>query len=279
MILITDIGKDIDDAVALTYAIISKIPIKCIITTSKDAIESAKICKNILNNLADQFPVSKNINIYSGSTEPLKKHGINHSNTYKGPFSKGDFDFDKFDPLKIKKDDAISIAGLTDLSKLMENKRIKRVMFMGQARKDRESLLPDMDAYNFKCDPFASEVVFQFQESVPFGFIGKNLAYRVPFTRDDFIAFEETGHPVGKFLKDHAFKTFEFFKNNVPELYERVYRGTNNISYCYDPLTVLAIKHPELFLFEKFGKHRIGVDIQADKAKENLMKTIIKGLK
>lgn len=279
MIFLTDIGKDVDDSVALIYAIIAGIPLKTIIVTSKSSVDSAKICHNIIDSLSDKYPLARNIKVYSGSTEPLKK-GISHGNTYTGNFIRGDFPTKKFDPLKTVRSDAIAICPLTDLAKLMEHDKVKRVMFMGQARKEGlSSLKADLQAYNFRCDPFASEIVFQFQDKVPFGFITKVLAYRVPFLKSDFESFAQTGHPIGKFLKDHAFESFEHFKRNVPELYERIYKGTDNISYCYDPLTVLAIKHPSLFIFEKFEKHRIGVDIDAEKAKSILMETIIKGLK
>ena len=278
MILITDIGKDLDDAIALTYAIIEGIPLKAIIATSKDAEESAKICKNIIDAMSNKFPKAKEIKVYAGSTNPLKKRGESHSNTYKGDFSKGPFKTEKFDPLKIEKDDIVSIGGLTDLLGLLENNRVKRVMFMGQALKDRTILAPDMKASNFRYDPFASEATFQFQDKIPFGFIGKDLAYKVPLTKTDLNEIGEIDHPVARFLKEHAFISFDFFKNNVPELYERIYKGTDNLSYCYDPLTMLAIKHPELFTFEKFNKHRIGVGIKAKEALDTLLSTLKEGL-
>jgi len=281
MVLFTDIGKDIDDAVALVYAIVSKIPLKFIVTTSKDSVESAKICQNIVNSLSDRYPLAKNIRIIAGSTCPIKNNEIFHSNIYRGDFSKGYFpvkDLDAFDYSSIDKSDAIVIGPLTDLVKFMENKKIKRVMYMGQAIKDHSILAPDMEAYNLRSDKFASEACFQFQETIPFGFVGKNLAYKVPFTKTDFEEIGRIDNPVAKFLKDHAFTSFEFFKNNVPDLYERIYKNTDNLSYCYDPLTMLAATHPNMFIFEKFGKHRIGVDIQADKAKAILMDRIKKGL-
>lgn len=278
MIFITDIGKDIDDAVALTYAIIAGIPIKNIITTSKDSVDAAKICQNIINNLLEKYPDAQKIKVYSGSTEPIKG-GTSHGCTYTGYFRRGDFPIEKFEPLKVPADDAIVICPLTDMISLMENKRIKRAIFMGQAKKDHQTLLPDMDAYNFRCDPFASEAVFQFQDRIPFAFITKQLAYRVPLQKSDFEKMASTGHPVGEFLYNHAIETFENFKFNAPDLYTRIYEGTDNISYCYDPLTVLALKRPGLFTFEKFGKHRIGVDLKSDEAKKTLINIIINGLK
>lgn len=277
MIFLTDIGKDIDDAVALTYAIITGIPIKSIVVTTKDAVPAAKICQNIINYLSDRYPQAKQIRVFTGSTEPLKG-GMTHSNIYKGSFSKGDMTFEGLDPVKADKDDAIVIGPLTDLAKLMEQGKIKRTIFMGQARKEYNGLIPDMDSYNMKCDPFASEVCFQYQEKLPLAFVGKTLAYRVPFTHSHFDRFEKTKHPVGRFLKEHSVISFDFFKSNVPDLYERIYKGTDNISYCYDPLTTVAVKHPSYFTFEKFGIHRIAADVKADAVKNHIVDTIEKGL-
>jgi hypothetical protein len=96
--------------------------------------------------------------------------------------------------------------------------------------------------------------------------------------KEDFNKIAKTKHPAGIFLKDHALTSIDFFKNNVPELYDKIYKGTNKIAYCYDPLCMLAVTHPELFTWEKFGHHRIAVDIEAEKAKDILVTTIVEGL-
>lgn len=277
MILLTDIGRDIDDAVALVYAVIKGVPLRWVITTSKDAVESANICKNIIEALADKYPKARDIKIIPGSTEP-RKHGSLLGNHYKGEFSKGHYKYDDFDPLKLKKSDVISIGPTTDLLKLMENDRVKRVLYMGQCKKDGNSIEADMDAYNFRCDPYSSEACFQYQDRIPFAFIGKTLAYRVPLYKDDFNKIADTKHPVGEFLKDHAFTSYEIFKDQGKELYEKLYKGTDRLSFCYDPLTILSVVDPKLFIFEAFGKHRIGVDVDGDKARSAIISTIINGL-
>lgn len=277
MILLTDIGRDIDDAVALVYAVIKGFPLRWIITTSKDAVESANICKNIIEALADKYPKARDIKIIPGSTEP-RKHGSLLGNHYKGEFSKGHYKYDEFDPPKIKKSDIISIGPTTDLLKLIENDRVKRVLFMGQCKKEGHSLEVDLDSYNFRCDPYSSEACFQYQSNIPLAFVGKTLAYRVPLYKDDFNKIGDTKHPVGEFLKDHAFTSYAIFKEQGKELYEKMYKGTDRLSFCYDPLTILSVVHPKFFVFESFGKHRIGVDLDSDKARNEMISTIINGL-
>ena len=283
MILFTDIGKDIDDAVALAYAIISGVPVTTIVVTSKDSKESANICRNMVDAMSDDYPEAKKIKILMGSDEPLKKGmGKFHNNIYKGEFSKGHHSFKKYDPEQpstgSKDGDAVVIGPLTDVLGPVREEKIKRILFMGQAVKGYSDIQPDMQSYNFKCDSYASNAVFQFQDKVSFAFIGKTIAYKVPLTRDDFEELGAIDHPVAKFLKDHAFTSFDFFKANVPDLYEKIYKGTNNIAYCYDPLCIVALTNPELFTFEKFGTHRIAVDINANMAKSTLFGALKKGL-
>jgi inosine-uridine nucleoside N-ribohydrolase len=280
MVLLTDIGKDPDDAVALVYAIITGIPITDIVVTTKEAAESCHLVYNILENLSERYPAARNIKVYSGSTSPIKKKAKPfHTNIYKGDFCETGPVPDKFEPLKIEQpQDCVAIGPLTDLLSLMEKDRVKKVMFMGQAKKDHETLLPDFAAYNLRCDPFASEGVFQFQDRIPFAFVGKNLAYKVPFTTEDIESLDQLSNPIGPFLADHARQSFEEFKTRMPDVWKSKYEGTNNMSYCYDPLTMLAMRNPGLFTFEKFGKHRIGVDVEADQAKAKLLDTIREGL-
>jgi inosine-uridine nucleoside N-ribohydrolase len=276
MILLTDIGKDLDDSLALTYAIVSGVPIQAIVCTSKQATESSRICKSIIASLSNKYPKCKSTPIYTGSTKPLK-NGTLHDNIYHGDFSRGDSTFKKFDAPKLKKDEVVALGPLTDMVSLMTNHKVKKALFMGQVKKEGW-LVPDPAAYNFRCDSYASEVVLQYQDDIPMAFIGKSLAYRMPLKKEDLSALQETGHPVGAFLKDHAFTSYKFFKENVPDLSERLYSNPDIIAYCYDPICILAMTNPELFTFEEFKNSRIAVDIDADKAKSTLMRKLLNGL-
>jgi len=278
MILITDIGKDPDDAFALTYAVIMGLPISDVIITTKESAASAHICWNILNNLSDRYPTAKNIKIHAGSIKPVKGDSSFRDNYYHGIFSELGPVPNKFEALKIQLGDCVIIGPLTDFLELLKNNRARRAVFMAQCRKDHNEILPDMESYNLRCDPFATEAAFQFQDRIPYAFIGKNLAYQVPFTTQDIDALEALSHPVARFLADHAYQSFEAFKARMPDLFEKKYKNTNNMSYCYDPLTILAITNPDLFIFEKFGRHRIGVSINAARAKETLFSALMNGL-
>lgn len=280
MILITDIGKDPDDAIALVYAILAGVPITDVVVTTKETVKSCNIVHHILEGLADRYPQARYIQVFAGSTAPVKKHAKPfHTNIYQGSFCDTGPIPEKFEPLKIEDpDDVVAIGPLTDLMHLLERDRVKRVIFMGQPKKDHDLLAADLDSYNFRCDPFASEAVFQFQDRVPYAFIGKQLAYKVPLTTQDIDRIAAVKHPVAEFLVDHVYQSFEEFKKRMPEVWESKYKGTDNLSYCYDPLTMLAVKEPGLFTFEKFGLHRIGANIEAKRAKGILLGALSRGL-
>jgi inosine-uridine nucleoside N-ribohydrolase len=283
MILFTDIGKDIDDAVALVYAIIAKVPITTIVTTSKDSHKAANITQNIIQAMSVKYPNADRIKVMYGSTKPIMD-GLNHGVVYDGPFCQGYFTLNRYEAYKIKPefrdryDVAIVISPLTDLVSLLHKGPLSSIIFMGLPKEKDNELSPDMNSYNFKCDPYASDHTFEYQKQIPFAFIGKDCAYKVPFTKTDFNTIGDIDHPVAKFLKDHAFQTYEHFKTSVPELYEKVYKGTDNMSYCYDPLTMLSITNSELFTFRNVGQHKIATDVDGVKAKEVILNTIKEGL-
>ena len=291
MTLFTDIGKDIDDSVAIVYAIIKKLPISPIITTSRDSHKAAIIVKNIINSMTYKYPHIEYTNVMYGSNKPLKG-GLNHGVIYSGLFIEGFYDIQEYDPSfnqstiypfsnnSIDDGGSIVISPLTDYLGLLQNGSVTGTIFMGLPKELNNGIVePDPESYNFKCDLYASYESFKYQDEIPFVFIGKDCAYKVPFTRDDFEAIGDIDHPVAKFLKDHAFQTFEHFKSSVPELYEKVYKGTNNMSYCYDPLTMLYLTNPELFTFKNVGHHKIATGIDGEKAKSIIISTIIGGLK
>jgi inosine-uridine nucleoside N-ribohydrolase len=161
---------------------------------------------------------------------------------------------------------------------MKKNNGAKSVLFMGQVKKDGGTLIADSEAYNFRCDPYASQACFQYQDRTPFALVGKTMAYRVPMTFEDIDIIGALKNPVAKFIKDHAYMFHEYFKKNTPDLFERIYKNSPNISFCYDPLCMLAVSNPDLYIFEKFGKHRIAVDIKAEEAKKILMDMLKAGL-
>lgn len=271
MILITDIGKDPDDAFALTFALLTGVPIQVVITTCKDAELSANIARNLIDIMGKNTPV------VIGSSDPLPG-GLNHTNIYHGDLEQKRAIIKPLDLDSIQPDIVVCIGPLTDLKRLMEAGKVTKALFMGQANVENNTVLADLNSYNFKCDPMATEACFRFKDSIRFAFIGKQLAYQVPFYREEIEAFGLMDHPVAKFLADHAQQSHIEFKTRMPDIFDRIYKGTNVMSYCYDPLTMVALTNPGLFTFESVGQHRIGANIDAPAVKRTLLETLTRGL-
>ena len=271
MILITDIGKDPDDAFALTYALLSGLPIQTVITTCKDSGFSANIARNLIDMLG------KNCSVVTGSSDPLPG-GLNRSNIYHGKLEQSKAIIKHLNVESLLPDFVVCIGPLTDLKRLLEAGKVTKVLFMGQANAENGNVTADLNSYNFKCDPQATEDCFKFRDTVRFAFIGKQLAYQVPLYQDDIAAIGNMKHPVAKFLAEHARMSHEAFKTRMPEIFNRIYKGTNVMSYCYDPLTMVALTNPGLFTFESIGQHRVGAGIDAAAVKRTLMETLARGL-
>jgi hypothetical protein len=153
--------------------------------------------------------------------------------------------------------------------------------------------VPDNSAYNIKEDEKASEIIFGLQDRISLVLIGKHAAYQVPFTRDDFSAFANTGNPVGTYLQTHAEKGLECFAKRAPDIFQRVFgipstkfNILENISNPYDALVAKMIANPSGLSSEDIKHHKLvgmtkethGVtDVKIVKA--DLVDTILSALK
>lgn len=270
LIIFTDIGKDTDDALAITYAAAKGLDISEVVITSGQPGMSAAIARNLLNGLGlEKVPVT------IGSNKSIKKEKF-HNNIYKGDFCKSDSKFEKFDPDKLSPGTAVMIGPMTDALKALEKGKIKDAFIMAQT-KDKDK--PDDKAYNFRCDMDASEDLFSKRGKISFNIVGKEQAYKVPLKKPDFDKLANTKHPVGVFLKDHAEQSFEHFKKSLPDVYERAYKGTDNMAYCYDPLTIAVIVNPSLVSYSDEKGIKMADSIKGSEAKKEILETILKFLK
>lgn len=266
LIIFTDIGKDTDDSMALTYAVAKGIKIAEVVITASQPKESAAIARNLLDTLG-----AEDVAVTVGSNKAQNGQQF-HDNIYKGSFSDSDTKFEEFSPDKEGSALVAIIGPATDAARLKGD--IKKSYIMAQVTDDGE---PDEKAYNFKCDMDAAKEYLNKKSSIHL--VGKEQAYKVPLKKADFEKLARTGHPAGSFLLDHAMQSFEHFKNSLPEVFERAYKGTDNISYCYDPLTIAAIAIPSLLKYAKRGHVNMAVKIDGQKAKDEIFNTIFDFLK
>jgi len=309
VLIYTDDGRDVDDIEAITYLAGSpNIDIVGIVTTHMIPDRRALIARAVLDNLG-----KTSIPIGVGSTFPigeedeallkyLREHTID-GRTYEGEgliecFPDG---IDLIHGLIDRYGSELKIAvqaPLTDLARAALRDegnfcKIGGLYIQGQALVDKSRLTPDTAAYNIKEDEEASRIIFELQDRISMTLVGKHAAYQVPFLREDFEAFAETGNPVGEYLKVHAEKGLECFAKRAPDIFQRVFGISaekvgelEKLSNPYDALVAKAIANPNDFSVVKIGNHTlIGMDEansgveQPEIVKADLVNTMLKALK
>lgn len=161
--------------------------------------------------------------------------------------------------------DILLIAQATALSEALTNrpslvKKIGRIYFQGQATVDSSLRLhPDPHAFNVSEDLGAAESLFALQGAIPFTVVGKYAAYPLALSRKVFDDYESSGNPAGALLKRTALESISSFAERSPEVFRKIYNvpdelptgeavaSLKNISNPYDAVTVLSMMVPECF--------------------------------
>lgn len=310
ILVYSDDGRDVDDIEAMTYlAGEQSTEIVAGVTThmipDRRALIMREVCKYLgLPNrpigVGSIFPLGKEDELL---VSYLRQH------TIQGKSYEGEGLIECFPPAtevihqtidRYGSDLAImALAPLTDLAQAARYDRenfcrIGGLFIQGQAIIEDGRLAPDPAAYNLKEDMEAATEIFALQDDVPLTLVSKHLAYTVPLLRSDFVQFEATGNPVGKYLKIHAEKGIESFADRDPETFERVFKlpadrldELEDISKPYDALVGVALAHPEMLEATQVGRHTlIGMSpelpgVLPDRVgalKTHLMATIMRGL-
>lgn len=234
VLVVTDIGTDVDDAEAICLAAgepsVNIIGIACTASEHEKRAEKAKHLLSLLGR--DDIPV--------GSDAAFIDSAICRTRG---------------------KSEVLLIAQATSLSEALMSKpslsrKIRRIYFQGQASADSSGrLVPNIQAFNVSEDVAAAESLFAFQDRISFTVVGKYAAYPLALTRQIFDGYASSGNPAGALLKQMAVESIENFAKNNPERYRKVYKDTNYISNPYDAVAFLAMVEPECFMPEIIGKN------------------------
>jgi inosine-uridine nucleoside N-ribohydrolase len=311
-LVLTDIGRDVDDVEALAYlAGHPRTEIAAVATTHMIPDRRAMIARAVLTYLG-----SPNMPIGVGSVYPwgqedprldtyLQEHAIG-GKTYEGGGLIACFPnaADLINETIDAHADRLQVAALapvTDLAHAADKEpalfgRIGRLFVQGQALVDDKGRLhPDPEAYNLAEDMEAAERIFAYQDTVPMTFVGKHAAYQLPLLRTDFDTFVDTGNPLGAYLKNHAEQGIKCFAERAPEVFGRVFGvepaqidTLQELSKPYDALVAVAIAEPARLQAQHIGHHTlVGVSAEqpgveahaAPELKSHLVQTIVDSLK
>ena len=294
VLFITDIWRDVDDALALTYLAWEKdLSLAWIITTKMIPEKRA-----VISRLMCDLLWMKDIPIWVWSIYPmtnedpalldkyLKETQINWTSFEWQWLLNNKVDVDSmnftdqetvilealeeyWDNLNI-----VILAPATDIAKLINKERkkfesIAWVYVMWQAKLENWLVRPDDYSYNLRLDMPASDILFSLQDKVPFTFLTKYAAYAATLNKPDFKQFAETNNLVWKYLDIHARKVLECSIKWDPNRLRKMlripddvdlieaYEVSDILSNPYDPFTIMAISNPDLFNPEIIWDHKI----------------------
>ena len=271
----TDIGSDVDDSIALLYAL-SCLNIGGITTVHGCARKRAQIARKILKSVGPNLPSpSKKFAefppippIHAGSDKPLCLEKI----YLYGHEGKGILDGKEPAPVNgaaeflartiQSGDDIFCIAPLTTIARAIQlnpffSSRLERIYLMGGIVKTDNGYAPDKTSHNFKVDPHATDIIFANQ--APISVLTTEIGKKVYLTLDDFNSL-----PQGK--------PFDYIRANAACFFSA--RGQDR-AYMYDPLTIMLKSKPEFFSLETRGSITITTGVDAPKAKTHLLETLI----
>ena len=245
LIIDTDIGTDVDDALALTYAVAMDMDLALVTTVHGNTKLRAKIAKRLLEYLGSSVPVA------AGAEKPLRQHHI---------FWTGDEGIgfvDEHSPLDIRTDGiealietvnanagnvAIAcIAPLTNIASAFQRDRtlpgkINRLYIMGNALLRPDEFILNYRAHNFKVDPEAVDIVFS--AKTPKLLVTTDVSKCAGLNLKDINEFAGFDHPAARYIASEAPRWLSTIKHDT--------------AYLYDPLTVAHHVRSDLTLCTQY---------------------------
>lgn len=264
LIIDTDIGTDIDDAIALAYAIKSGLEIKLITTVHEPAKTRARIAKKLSQQLGAEIPVAM------GESKPLRQKQL-----YKtGLEGKGYIE--KEEILDIREDgvDALietilenknnvtiaSLGPLTNIARAFQKnpdlpKYINNIYVMGNAITTQDRYFLNYRAHNLKVDPEAADIVFN--ANVPKTIVTTEVCKENWLTKGELKKLK--GNPALDYIREAGEKWLNYINYAI--------------SYLYDPLVIHHIIDDSVTKKLTYGNVRVTTGT-IKPFKENLLKAL-----
>jgi len=249
IIIDTDIGDDIDDALAISFALnCPELEVIGITTVFKNPVKRAKIAKRIL-----QLAGREDIPVYAGYAHPLLRQVSTDGvmNQYEENMSELTYNTDRdaidyiIDELMTSDGDKVlvPIGPLTNIAAAMIKRpeikgKIRRIVMMGG------HYYSQYVEYNIQCDPEAAKVVLE--SGIPIQAIGTDVTLQCRLRDMDRLRMEKGNAPLTRFL--HGIITD--WENR-----------TRHLPLLHDPLAVCAIFNPAMLEMEQ---QKIKVELRGE---------------
>lgn len=259
IIVDTDIGTDVDDAIALMLCLKSKnLSLKAITTTVYNSKRRAMIAKKLTEVLNQEIPVAFGYEYDKRWYIGYEGNGILDKNDcFK--FEKNPTDLLSSTIKKYKDINLVCIGPLGNIADVINiGARIKHIYFMGGAIESDGKFIPTMDSHNIKLDFKAAETVFN--SNIPITIVTKEVSKKVYLTEKDFENIKKLNTPWSDYI----------YKNSVDWLNV----SQKGVSYMYDPLTAGIAEDKSLFETKKLGNIEISTDVDIQRFKQYLFNTL-----
>lgn len=250
ILIVSDIGKDIDDALAISWAATNPhINLTGVIITTLDNPNAQKslseighLTKNSLNIIDSRDTLESNrkiSQIFSAYRGELRIVILAQA----GPISNFLISHPQF------QEEVHSI-------------------YIQAYPSETSPIRPNFSSYNFAIDSIGAELLFESTRAFPRYFIGKYAAYQLPFTKFDF-KYLKNSSLLGDFLYKEAIEGIERFARSNPSLFYKLFaipsslsieealEFNQTLSYPYDLLTVASVLYHSYFNFVKIGNDYI----------------------
>ena len=278
VLLLTDIGADIDDTEALLALLGSEnLRLVACVTASNDGLARGALLRGWLRRLSvpdEDVPIFPSVDLTGAACIAPKDFPIPPESAL---CSVDETPFRILDVVKQHGSELviICISPVTPLASAMKLdsdksffKKVKRIYVQGNVIIDptSNSLTPDSHAYNFRMDMTSASELLELQNDVPFSFLGKFAAYKVGITKDDLESLSRPHLPSVSML---ARDQMNEFRLRSPDLWYKLYpvdaqyRNSSMdwfdhlpgdiVSHPYDPLTVLMANEDSVECFPHNG--------------------------
>ncbi len=262
IIIDTDIGTDVDDALAIAYAIKSGLNVGLITTAHGDALLRAKIATKFLKLCSDREN-HVNIPIIAGEDDPLIlkqrfwtgmegenfiERGEEYTIGRNAPKAIADYILANKNNVSI-----VSIAPPTNIAKAFQlhpelAQYVNQIYMMGNAIVCEERYHLNYRAHNFKVDPHATDIIFN--SGVPITLVTTEVCKQNHFTRDDFKRLAESGEPLLEYL---AMAAEQWLSQSI-----------HPVAYLYDPLVVHHLIDDDCTEKREYGSARVTTKCRVD---------------
>lgn len=296
IILDTDIGSDVDDAVALALAMRSpQLTIEGVTTVYGDVQLRAQLAAKLL-----ELGKQAHIKVYAGISQPLLRkrevwwaghegEGVLEDRTHYDIENMHAVDFIietiMDNPGKVT---LVPIGPLTNIAAAIIKEpaiieKVKGIVMMGGVSRlgDSALALPHIE-HNIKCDPEAAAVVLE--SGAPITMVGLDVTMKVSINNQDKNRLTDSGDPLNIALAKLIDKWFSYIRSDQSAMHDplaiasllddtllKTVQAKVNVEYDQCASTGQTVVLPD-----SAGKVKVGLDVNSSKFHTLLLNTLLK---